>query len=140
MDHRKFTPKQFAALRGKIRYISNSTRPDVAHNYEILTQTNAEEANEDSILAMNSIVHALKTTVRGIIFPKSDHGSMAIRGYADAGFARNYDLYSQLSMVVALIDKYGNASLIHYATRKSRRIVRSTLAAEFYALSTCHEY
>ena len=89
---------------------------------------------------MNSIVHALKTTVWGIIFPKLDHSSMAIRGYADAGFTRNNDLSSQLSMVVALIDKYRNASLIHYATWKSRRIVRSILEAELYALSACHDY
>ncbi len=74
------------------------------------------------------------------MFPKLDTGTISIRGYADAGFGSNEDLTSQLSTVIVLTDNDNNAIIIHYVSWKSRRVVRSPLAAEVYALSACHDY
>eukprot|EP00171_Calliarthron_tuberculosum_P023237 IDg23237t1 len=66
--------------------------------------------------------------------------SLCIRGYADAGFASNSDMSSQLGMIILLADDNGKASVIHYASWKCRRVTRSVLAAEIYALSACFDF
>ncbi len=73
-------------------------------------------------------------------FPKLDIDTLQVRGYADASFANNADNTSQLGMVIVLADGKGNACLIHYAYWKSRRVTRSVLSAEVYALSACFDY
>ncbi len=54
--------------------------------------------------------------------------------------ANHADNTSQLRMVVVLADANGNACPIHYASWKSRRVSRSVLSAEVYALSACFDY
>ncbi len=43
-------------------------------------------------------------------------------------------------MIILLMDKYNNAYLIHYASWKSRRVIRSVLAAENYAFVACEDF
>ena len=74
-----------------------------------------------------------------ILFPKLDLESTSIRGHSDAGFATNQDLTSQLDMVVVLLDKLENAAIMCYSSWKSRKVIRSVLAAEVYALSACND-
>ena len=49
-------------------------------------------------------------------------------------FVSNRDLSSQLGFVVALMENAGAANIIHYSSQKSKRISRSALAAELYAM------
>lgn len=54
-------------------------------------------------------------------------------------FASNRYLSSQLGYVLILNDTLANASLLHYNTCKSRRVARSALVAELFALSTAFD-
>ena len=54
--------------------------------------------------------------------------------FVDTAFANNKDLSSQLGFIIALMDDLGTANIIHYSSQKSRRITRSALAAELYAM------
>ena len=62
-----------------------------------------------------------------------------MRGYSDTSFTSNKDSSSQRSMLIVLSDKVSNTSIIHYATWKSRWVVRSILATEVYGLSAFHD-
>jgi len=55
--------------------------------------------------------------------------------FTDSSFANNDDFTSQLGYVIALADQYNNANIIHWQSIKSRRVTRSVLASELYALS-----
>ncbi len=66
--------------------------------------------------------------------------SLTLREYSEAGFANNPELKSQLGIVVVLVDKFENAALIHYASWKTRRVVRSVLAAELFASVASHDF
>ena len=44
----------------------------------------------------------------------------------------NEEFTSQLSMVTVLTDANNSATIVHFASWKSRRIFRSPLAAKFY--------
>ncbi len=89
---------------------------------------------------LSEVVELLKTRQRGIMFPKLDLKTVCIRGYADAVFASNTDLTSQLGMIIFLMGAQNYAVIIHYSSWKSRKVVRSPLGAEVYALSACHDY
>ncbi len=58
-----------------------------------------------------------------------------ILAYADASFATNHNLTSQLGYIFLLCDKWDNACTLHYASYKSRRVARSILDAEKYAFA-----
>ena len=111
-----------------------------SYKYAILMQIKPEEADEKSAMMLNSVANNLKISPIGLIFPKLDLDSTGIRGNSYAPFAHNKDSSSELSMLIELIDRFSNASIIHYATWKSRSIVRSIRAAEVYALSVCHGF
>lgn len=50
--------------------------------------------------------------------------SLNLRVYADASFATNDDLSSQLGYIVLLCDRFNCCHVMDYVSRKSRRIVR----------------
>ncbi len=58
-----------------------------------------------------------------------------IHVFADASFATNNDLSSQLGYVILLIDDKGNCSFLSWSASKCKRVTRSVLAAELYALA-----
>ena len=103
-------------------------------------QISADSSKFEHAVRLNRILERIKTIKIGIVFPMLDIESLCIRGYADAGYRSNEDLSSQVSMLVVLMDKNKNASIIHYGSWKSRRVVRSPLAAEVYALTDCFDF
>ncbi len=134
------TPKMFANLRGQIGYVANTTRPDIAFNYASMTQTRAETSDAQSFKLLNSTLDMLQQRELGLVLPKLGIQNTSIREYSDAGFVHSGALTSQLSMVIVLIDNFRNTATIHYASWKSRIIIRSILAAEVYALASCHDF
>ena len=66
-----------------------------------------------------------------IILPLLDLSSLYIVGYADASFANNRDLSSQLGYVVLLKDKNNRAAIVNYGSWKCRRVTRSVLELKF---------
>lgn len=71
----------------------------------------------------------------GLVF-KALKKPLHIAVFVDAAFANNRDLSSQLGFIVALMDSQGAANIIHYSSQKSKRITRSALSAELYAMMT----
>ncbi len=61
-------------------------------------------------------------------------------GYADAAFANNADLSSQLGFIVLLKDKNDSQAIIHYGPWKCQHVTRSVLRAEVYAFSHCLDF
>ena len=74
-------------------------------------------------MMLNSGMNTLKNSPIGLIFPKLDLNSTGIRGNSDASFPYKKGSPSQLSMLIVLIDKFGNESIVQYATWKSRRVL-----------------
>ena len=132
--------KLFSHILRKLGYIANGTRPDMSFDFSSLSRLKTKDLSSTHIRDLNQDVRELQKTELGIVFPKLDIESVCIRGYSDAGFANTDDLKSQLSIMIFLIDKHCNASLIHYASWKSRRIVRSVLAAELFAFVSCNDF
>ncbi|KAI0991424.1 hypothetical protein K3495_g16763 [Podosphaera aphanis] len=68
-------------------------------------------------------------------FVRLDLQTLEIIAFTDSSFANNRDFSSQIGYVIALVDGQKNANLIHWQSVKCRRVTRSVLASELYALS-----
>lgn len=71
----------------------------------------------------------------GLTFVKLDVTTLRIVAFTNSSFANNKNLSSQIGYVIALADAQNNANIIHWQSIKCRRVTRSVLASELYALS-----
>ena len=140
INPKKFTAKEFGHLLGQPSYVAHGTRPDIAHHCARLLHIHAKESTVKDATELNKVLQTAKDKIKGISFPNLDMSAVCIRGYADAGFATNEDQTSQLGMVIELMDGKNNVCILHYASWKSNRVVRSPLAAEVYGLTAFHDY
>lgn len=62
-------------------------------------------------------------------------GTLRIICFADASFANNGDCSSQIGFVIVLVDEENNANILHYSSTKCKRVTRSVLASELYAMA-----
>jgi hypothetical protein len=72
---------------------------------------------------------------RGLSFVRLNPTIMQLLVFTDASFANNKDLSSQIGYVIALTDATKAANIIHWSSVKCKRVTRSVLASELYAMT-----
>ena len=55
--------------------------------------------------------------------------------FTDSLFTNNKDLLFQIGFVIALADLTNKANIIHWSSIKCKRVTRSVLALELYAIA-----
>lgn len=110
-----FTSKDFATAREKLAYAVFASRPDLALNVAELSQRKADDSDAKDVKSLNKAISALKEDVP-LIFSPLDEAWLTFHGYADAGFAINEDLTSQLGVFVLLKYKHDNACVVHFSS------------------------
>ncbi|KAA8493329.1 Transposon Ty1-ER2 Gag-Pol polyprotein [Porphyridium purpureum] len=129
------TFEETRSLRGRLSWVSNVTRPDLAYYTAQLAQVT--ETSFDA-----KVVHALVAKVRKHVDLHPDTRicvpqlakKCRLLVYSDASFANNEDGSTQLGLVGVLTDEKGKACALAWKSTKSRRVVRSVLAAEVSAM------
>ena len=127
----------FRSMRMLLTWLTNS-RLDALYAINQLSQVTKSRYTEHRA----DIVKMLNNTMRHIIehplcisFPPIDLQTSRIIRFSDAAFANNHDLTSQLGRLVMLADKINRINMISFKSYKSRRVIRSVLAAEVIAFS-----
>lgn len=124
---------EYRSLRAKLMWTSH-TRPDIACAVAMASQTTRETFSEESVLFLNRIVSHLKRTSQlCLVYPKLDMNSLCVVVYTDSSHDNLEDQKSQLGFIICLMDSSKKCSIIHFASRKSRRVARSSMAAETLA-------
>lgn len=77
----------------------------------------------------------IENAARGIRFVKLDKESLKLLVFTDASFANNKDLSSQIGYILVLADAKGRANVLHWSSIKCKRVTRSVLASELYAMA-----
>ncbi|CZT07526.1 uncharacterized protein RCO7_09774 [Rhynchosporium graminicola] len=72
---------------------------------------------------------------KGLKFVKLDKNSLKLIVFTNSSFANLKDFYSQISYICVLTDKYENANIVHWSFTCYKRVTRSVLASELYAIS-----
>jgi len=127
----------FRSMRMKLAWLVH-TRADCLFEISQLAQVTVERFNKDrksSITRLNKATRFAVDNPLAIRIPKLDMETIKVVGFADASFANNYDLSTQLGHIVFLCDSAGNAAPIAFKSYKSRRVVRSAMAGEVIAFS-----
>jgi hypothetical protein len=65
---------------------------------------------------------------------KLNRESIQLLVFTDASFANNKDLSSQIGYILVLADGT-NANILHWSSTKCKRVTRSVLASELYAMA-----
>ena len=108
-------------------------QPEAAYDLSVAAQ--AIDITEDDVKALNKrLKWQIENAARGIRFVKLQK-PLQLLVFTDASFANNKDFSSQIGYVLALTDATGTANIIHWSSTKCKRVTRSVLASELYALA-----
>lgn len=123
---------EFVTQRARGAYIAAVCRPDLTFGFSHASQIITP--NVDAINQLNkSIKQAQANSDMYLKFVPLNNDSLRLVTFADASFATNADMSSQLGFVIALADKFNRANILHYSSVKSKRVTRSVLASELFA-------
>ena len=121
--------KSFRGLVGQLSWASGITRPDGSFNACYLSSAQSRLTVKE-ISEANKAVRDLKNNQYQLRYPKLELQSLKIVVHSDASYANLPNGSSQGGFVVFLADDLGRCAPITWGSKKIRRVVRSTLAAE----------
>jgi hypothetical protein len=129
------TPKdQYVAQRARGAYIATVCQPEASFDLSFAAQiVNPKE--EDAKRLNKRLQWQINNQSRGLRFVKLDQDSLKIVIFTDSSFANNKDNTSQIGFVIVIADKDNNANIIHWSSIKCKRVTRSVLASELYAMA-----
>lgn len=120
---------------GKLLWMSGQTRPDIAFDVCQLG-TNFKNCDGQDIKYANKITTHIKQDPVQITYQHlGNDDDLKILIFADASHGNLVDGGSQLGYLILLVGNNGKCSLINWQSKRIKRVVRSTLAAETLALS-----
>lgn len=126
---------QFRRARSMLAWTLHC-RPKYACIVNKSAQVTEKTLSKKHINDLNRAIRdAQQNPSRGLTFAKLDIDTVHLRVYADASFASNDDLTSQLGFLILLCDDENKFHVLDHSSRKSRRVVRSIMGAELYAFT-----
>ena len=142
---------EMRSLLGSLQWLCQQTRVDIAVSVNKMAQRITKATVRD-LLECNAIgKRVLETPDLGITLPRGvfDAKNCALVGFGDAAFANEESVKSQFGEVVLACKpndveavcngRYDLAVLLSWRSGTIKRVVRSTLAAEGYAISETSE-
>jgi hypothetical protein len=128
------TRDQYVAQRARGAYIATVSQPEAAFDLSFAAQTIKPE--EDDIKQLNKRIQwQIDNSKRGLRYVRLDQQSMKLIVFTDASFANNTDYTSQIGFIICLTDDQNRANILHWSSIKCKRVTRSVLASELYAMA-----
>jgi hypothetical protein len=124
---------QYVAQRARGAYIASVCQPEASFDLSVAAQHKTPSATD--IKSLNKRIQwQLENASRGLRFVKLQ-GKLKLLVFTDASFANNNDLSSQIGYVIVLADQQAHANILHWSSTKCKRVTRSVLASELYAMA-----
>ncbi|KAK1995303.1 hypothetical protein LX36DRAFT_659756 [Colletotrichum falcatum] len=143
--------QQYVEQRAQGAYIASICQPKACFDYSVAAQ-HQSPANEDIKDLNRRIIWQMKNLERGLRFLPLNLETVKLFVFVDGSFANNADLTSQLGFIVILANEESNnhtttgqtpddtgmftvtGNIIHFSSTKCKRVTRSVLASEIYAM------
>ena len=118
---------------GQINWVTNQTRPDVSFNNCIIANSTKHSTVSD-LHQVNKAVRKVRSHKVSLTFPSNlDLDSCHLVAFCDASFANLPDRGSQGGHIIFVTDQHGNYCVIAWQSKRIKRVVTSSLAAECLA-------
>ena len=122
-------------MRHKLAWVVH-TRPDIACAVYNLAQESQKYFKSKFFQNSKKVLKHLKATSSlSLLFPKLDMRKLRLNVYYNSSFADNADFSSQLGYIVTLCDGSNRCFVLHFASKKSKWVTRSSAAAETLAFA-----
>ena len=132
------TEEEMHSLRSKIGqllWIAHQSRPDLLFDV-ISVATNVKRSKIKDILMVNKIIVKAKSLKMSMKFQKlGDCNKLSLTVFSDASLGNMSEGGSQGGFIILLTSETNKCSPIWWNSKKIRRVVRSSLAAETLAMS-----
>jgi hypothetical protein len=142
---------QYIAERARGAYIASVCQPEASFDLSFAAQV-VNPSEDDTKFLNKRLNWQLENAARGLKYVNLDLESLQLLVFTDASFANNRDLSSQIGYVIVLADKrnaiasdvptsnaanatVANANILHWSSIKCKRVTRSVLASELYAMA-----
>ena len=133
---RKLSESEITSLKkvsGQLNWVVNQTRLDCAFD-SCLVANSCKEATVQDIHVANKAIRKVRGQKVFLKYPSTlELSSCRIITFCDASYANLPDRGSQGSYVILLCDRNGIVCVLDWQSRRIRRVVNSTLAAECLA-------
>jgi hypothetical protein len=125
--------EEYVSQRARGAYISSVCQPQVAFGLSHAAQTTNPQ--KDDVDKLNRCLKwQIENKDKGLTFVKLT-GQLRLITFTDASFANNKDHSSQIGYVIVLADNSNNCNIVHWSSVKCKRVTRSVIASELYAMA-----
>lgn len=125
---------QYISQRALGAYIATVCQPEASFDLSRAAQVINPETNDVSQLNKR-LTWQKSNQTRGLKFVPLDYNSLKILVFTDGSFANcNEDMTSQIGFVICLADNSNKANIVHWSSTKCKRVTRSVLSSELYAM------
>ena len=125
----------FQSVIGKLIWIRGQTRPDICFDVCHLA-SNLKNSTLDDIKHLNKVISHLKQSNVSLTFQNlGEVSDLKLVIYADAAHRNLVNDASQEGYLIFLVGENRKCILLNWQSKRIRRVVRSSLAAETLALS-----
>jgi hypothetical protein len=132
--HNVSVKDQYIAQRARGAYLATVSQPEAAFDLSFAAQM-INPGKEETKLLNKRIQWQIDNSARGLKFVKLEKNTLKLIVFTDSSFANNRDFTSQIGYIVTLADEDNNANIVHWSSTKCKRVTRSVLASELYAMS-----
>ncbi len=134
MIRKAVTPKdQYVAQRAYGAYIATMSQPKAAFDFSFAAKiVNPKEKDANAL--NKRIQWQIDHPTWGLRFVQLDLTSLKLIIFTDALFTNNHNLSSQIGFVITLGHHSKKANIIHWLSIKCKKMTRSVLASELYAM------
>ena len=122
--------QKMQSVVGQLNWLSTQTRPDIS--FDICDMSSKLScATVDDLLYLNKVIKKVKNQEVTLKFSKLiDLSTLAVECYSDASFGNLMNGGSQGGYVIFITDQYSKRNVVSWQSKRIRRVVKSTLAAE----------
>lgn len=132
----------YVQQRARGAYIATICQPEAS--FDLAAAAQATTPTKEEIARLNKRITWQKENVgRGLTYLRLNMGDLKLFTFVDASFANNKDMSSQMGYIIVLGNEIATddksfrirGNLLHWSSIKCKRVTRSVLASEIYAMA-----
>jgi hypothetical protein len=124
---------QYIAQRARETYLTSICQLEAS--FDLFHATQSTEMSKNDINARNKRLQwQIINQTRTMRYVKLNQSTLQLVIFSDSFFANNRDLFSQIDYVICLADSINTTNILHWFSIKCKRITRSVLAIELFAM------